>query len=458
VTIQLPNWIETVASALAVWKLGAVLNPVTPIYRGSELQTIFEFANPKVVICPAAFGSTDYGGMVSAAVERSGISASVVKVSNIPGALFDEVEHEDTPTSEVEEVAFSMDSVSVLMFTSGTTGLPKGVLHSQRTLLYEAASIVERCDLVNPVVFMPSPLTHITGLLYGVLLPILTGGRVVLQDRWDAREGVDLIEQEACTFSVGATPFLVGLTKEYQARGITSALEVFVCGGADVPPSAIENAQLSMGTVAVRAYGLTELPTLVCGVPSESLEMRSADDGTLLGSSEARVVNVHEGIGELEARGAEMFLGYLDPSDNLEAFTPDGWFRTGDLAVVTGSRIRIAGRSKDIIVRGGENLSPIEVENALRGVPGIADVAVVGVPDSEFGERACAMVIADGVSPSLDEIGNCLAVKQLARQKSPEYLLICDEFPRTPSGKVQKFLLRQEAAQRIAAGEGERRC
>jgi cyclohexanecarboxylate-CoA ligase len=458
VAVQLPNWVETVASALAVWKLGAVLNPITPIYRGNELQTIFKLANPKVVMCPEVFGGTDYGEMVSEALKLAAVRASVIRISAQPGEFLSQVSLQSISRGDVEKDQLSTDSVSVLMFTSGTTGRPKGVLHSQRTLLYEASSIVERCNLTKPVVFMPSPLTHITGLLYGVLLPILTHSRVVLQDRWDAREAVDLIEDEGCTFSVGATPFLVGLTKEYRSRATQSTLAVFVCGGADVPPSAIENAQLYMGTTAVRAYGLTELPTLTCGVPAESLELRSGDDGVLLGSSEARVVQEQEGVGELEACGAEMFLGYLDPGDNAAAFTSDGWFRTGDLAVMTGSRIRIAGRSKDIIVRGGENLSPIEVENLLREMPGIADVAVVGVPDSEMGERACAMIVADGASPSLAEISDCLAASQLARQKTPEFLLLCDHLPRTASGKVQKYLLRREAAERLAAGEGERRC
>ena len=458
VTVQLPNWIETVASALAVWKLGAVLNPVTPIYRGNELQTIFKLANPKIVMCPEVFAGTDYGEMVSEALKVAEVHASVIKISAQPGEFLSEVSLQPKSRGDLERIKLATDSVSVLMFTSGTTGRPKGVLHSQRTLLYEASSIVERCDLNKPVVFMPSPLTHITGLLYGVLLPILTGGRVVLQDRWDAREAADLIENEGCSFSVGATPFLVGLTKEYRSRARQSALAVFVCGGADVPPSAIENAHLFMGTTAVRAYGLTELPTLTCGVPMENLALRSGDDGVLLGSSEARVVQEQEGVGELEARGPEMFLGYLDPSDNAAAFTSDGWFRTGDLAAMTGSRIRIAGRSKDIIVRGGENLSPIEVENLLREMPGIADVAVVGVPDSEMGERACAMVVADGVAPSLADISDCLAASQLARQKTPEYLLLCESLPRTASGKVQKYLLQRQAAERVAAGEGERRC
>jgi cyclohexanecarboxylate-CoA ligase len=461
VTVQLPNWVETVASFLAVWRLGAVLNPVTPIYRGSELRTIFEMARPTVVLCPEVFGETDYIAMSGQALDEAGIDAVVLPVPRPPASLIDDASLDVAALDDGEGNLASADEVSVLMFTSGTTGRPKGVLHSQRTLMYEAASIVERCNLRDPLVFMPSPLTHITGLLYGVLLPLLTGGCVVLQDRWDARAAVDLIEDHGCTFCVGATPFLVGLTKEYRERGHTSSLEVFVCGGADVAPAVIEEAQEVMGTVAVRAYGLTELPTLSCGIPSDPLAQRSADDGAVIGPSDARIVDVdadaEDGAGELEARGPEMFLGYLDPADNALAFTADGWFRTGDMAVLRGTRVRIAGRRKDIIVRGGENLSPIEVENELRTIPGIADVAVVGVPDRELGERACAMVVTDGNAPSLAQIRDFLVERQLAKQKAPEYLLLCDALPRTASGKVQKFVLRQQAAERIAAGEGERR-
>ena len=457
VTVQLPNWVETVASSLAVWRLGAVLNPVTPIYRGGELRTIFEMARPAAVLAPETFGDTDYVAMNHRALSQSGIGATVLGVPSPPAGLAVDPEAEGLETEPA-----SADDVSVLMFTSGTTGRPKGVLHSQRTLVYEAASIANLCDLHDPRVFMPSPLTHITGLLYGVLLPIYTGGCVVLQDRWDPRVAVDLIEGHGCTFSVGATPFLSGLTKEYRKRGHASGLQIFVCGGADVAPAVIEEAEEVMSTVAIRAYGLTELPTLSCGIPSDTLPSRSADDGAVVGSSNARIADaegdVEGGVGDLEARGPEMFLGYLDPADNELAFTADGWFRTGDMAALRGEKVRIVGRRKDIIVRGGENLSPIEVENELRSLPGIADIAVVGVPDLDLGERACAMVVSDGDPPSLAQMRDFLVERQLATQKAPEYLLLCDSLPRTASGKVQKFLLRQQAADRIAAGDGERRC
>lgn len=457
VSIQLPNWWEAVIASLAVWRLGAVLNPVTPIYRGSELRAIFSMAEPSLVLFPGEFGDVDYATMTRDALREAGIGAAqcAIRPGRSDGEILGPGSRGPSPLPALDDL--STDDVSVLMFTSGTTGRPKGVLHSQRTLLYEAWSIADRFDLDRPIVFMPSPLTHITGLLYGILLPLITRGSVVLQDRWNPGRAVDLIEAERCTFCVGATPFLSGLVEEYDRRQSTSSLSAFVCGGADVPPSVIEGAERTMGTLAVRAYGLTELPTLTCGSPGDSLERRCADDGQLIGSSQARVVIADGGFGELQARGPEMFLGYLDPHDNSEAFTADGWFRTGDLAVLEGDRARIVGRSKDIIVRGGENLSPVEVEAVIREMPTVSDVAVVGVPDDVLGERACAMVVVNGTTPTLAEIRAFLEARDLARQKAPEHLLVCDSLPRTPSGKVQKYLLRESAAQRLAAGEGESR-
>jgi cyclohexanecarboxylate-CoA ligase len=457
VCAQLPNWWETVIVALAVWRLGAVLNPVTPIYRGGELRTVFAMAQPSLVLCPGDFGDVDYEAMTRQALADAGSDAAVATIRPAPGAG-GLIGNGPLAQSELPALSsLSADDVSVLMFTSGTTGRPKGVLHSDRTLLYESWSIADRFALDRPNVFMPSPLTHITGLLYGVLLPILTRGRVVLQDRWNPSAAVDLIEREGCTFCVGATPFLAGLVDEYRQRDQSSTLRSFVCGGADVPPAVIRDAQDVMATVAVRAYGLTEFPTITCGSPSDSMGLRSGDDGALTGSSQARLVDAEGGVGDLEARGPEMFLGYLDGSDNEQAFTPDGWFRTGDLAVIEGDRIRIVGRRKDIIVRGGENLSPLEVENLLRELPGVADIAVVGVADPVLGERACAMIVPNGQPPTLAEIQVFLQSRDIARQKAPEHLLLCDALPRTASGKIQKFVLRAMASERLAAGEGESR-
>jgi cyclohexanecarboxylate-CoA ligase len=281
-----------------------------------------------------------------------------------------------------------------------------------------------------------------------------------LQAEWDAAAGADIIEADACTFSVGATPFLRGLCDEYARRGTTSALTGFVCGGADVPPALVRRGADVLGAVVARAYGLTEMPTVTCGGPDDPERIRVDTDGRLTGSSQARLADPVAGVGELEVRGPELCLGYLDPAHTAESFTADGWFRTGDLATISADGgITIAGRVKDIIVRGGENISVKEVEDYLLDHPAIADVAIVGVPDDTLGERSCAFVVpgADAAPPSLPELSAFLLSYEIAKHKLPEYLLVVDRLPRTESGKVQKFRLRQSAVRELAAGRGERR-
>lgn len=306
---------------------------------------------------------------------------------------------------------------------------------------------------------MPSPVGHVTGLVYGVLMPLLMDGRCVLQADWDAAAGADLIERHGGTVCVGATPFLRGLTDEYRRRGTTSALRAFICGGADVPPSLVREAEAALGATVARAYGLTEMPTVTCGGPDDPEAIRADTNGRLTGSSQARVtVSEAGGAGELEVRGPELCLGYLDPADTAAAFTADGWFRTGDLARLGPDHdVTIAGRVKDIVVRGGENISTKEVEDYLAAHPRVADAAIVGVPDDRLGERACAFVVAAGQPPGLAELAAYLSGQGIARHKLPEYLLVVPDLPRTLSGKVQKFRLRQQAAELLAAGDGERR-
>jgi cyclohexanecarboxylate-CoA ligase len=455
VAVQLPNWWETVAVALAVWGMGAVLNPVTPIYRGSELRTIFGASRPRVVVTPGSYRDVDYPEMSRRALDEAAVDADilVVRGESSPSGVGNVGDGSDA----IVESIGGPDDVSVLMFTSGTTGVPKGVLHSQRTLMYEAWSIADRFSLTGGSIFMPSPLTHITGLLYGILLPLLTQGEVVLLDRWDPRNAWSAVAANGCTFCVGATPFLAGLVAESTRLEQRSTLEWFVCGGADVPPSLVRAARTAMGTGVVRAYGLTELPTVTCGRPSDSRELTEGTDGGLVGPSRARLANAVDGVGELEAHGPELFLGYLDPRDNETAFTGDGWFRTGDLARLEDGYVTIAGRVKDVIVRGGENISAKEIEDLLLEMPNVSEVAIVGVPDPVLGERACAIVVPEGAPPALSDLVAHLDAAHVARQKFPEWLLLNDALPRTASGKVLKYALRDSARLRVANGEGEAR-
>ena len=450
VGVQLPNWWEAVATVHALWGMGAVVCPVPVNFRAAELGRIFAAVDVAAFVAPAEYRGTHHPELIATAAARAGVEVPVLTVRDGGSVV---------PAADPELEA-GLDDVCVLMFTSGTTGTPKGVLHSHRTLLSDAWSIVRLFGLDGDRVYMPSPVGHITGLVYGVMMPLLIGGAVVLQAEWDAAAGVDLVEANACTFSVGATPFLRGLTDEYAKRGAGCALTGFVCGGADVPPTLVRRATEVLDAVVVRAYGLTEMPTVTCGGPDDPPRILADTDGRLTGSSQARLADPVGGVGELEVRGPELCLGYLDPAHTAESFTVDGWFRTGDLATITpDGGITIAGRVKDIIVRGGENISVKEVEDYLLDHPAVADVAIVGVPDETLGERACAVVVtAEGAPPpTLREISGFLLRYEIAKHKLPEYLLVTDRLPRTESGKVQKFRLRETAVRELDAGRGERR-
>jgi cyclohexanecarboxylate-CoA ligase len=454
VTAQLPNWWETVALAHAVWGMGAVLNPITPIYRERELTGILGAARPAAVVVPAEYRGTDHVAMAGRAVHAAGADAPLLVLRG-HGTLA------PAGAAAQAELDAHTDDICVLMFTSGTTGSAKGVLHSHRTLLAEAASIAGLYGLDGDRVFMPSPLTHITGLVYGVLMPLLMNGDTALLDVWDPAHAVQVVEQRGCTVCVGATPFLSGLVEEYRRLGQKSSLKAFVCGGADVPSALVRRGQEVLGSVVARAYGLTEMPTATCGGPADPESVRADTDGLPVGSAEVRIrdgVGLPVGSGELQVRGPELCLGYLDEEHTRAAFDAEGWFSTGDLARIdeTGA-VTILGRIKDVIVRAGENLSAPEIESLLLEHPQVADVAVVGVPDDTVGERACALVVPRGAPPSLAALTEHLAGYGIARQKFPEHLLVAQTLPRTPSGKVQKFLLRADAAVRLSRGEGESR-
>ncbi len=449
VTVELPNWWETVVAMHAVLRIGAVLNPVVPIYRDHELRFIIAQSRPRVVVVPHRFRGFDYVEMLERVSSELDYLPAVVVIRAEDGlsggtVTFEEIAAEPGATPDANRP----DEIAVLMYTSGTTAEPKGVLHNHRTLGYEVQSMVEWFGLDGSYpVFSPSPLTHITGLELGVLLPAVLGTPTVLLDAWDPRKGADLVEAESCGFTAGATPFLRGLTEEYRSRGTRSRLRVFACGGADVPPALVREARHVLGASVVRVYGSSEFPTFSCGRSEDPLHIAADTDGLPMGPVESRLDGVDAtGTGDLLVRGPELFLGYLDPQLNDDAFTDDGFFRTGDLASLDDSgAVVIRGRAKDIIIRNGENISAKEIEDLLYEHPSVAEVAVVAAPSIRTGEQACAVVVpAPGSPPTLAELCAHLEAKRLARQKLPERLELVDALPKTPSGKIQKFLLRQQ--------------
>jgi cyclohexanecarboxylate-CoA ligase len=464
VSWQLPNWHEAVILHHAVLRLGAVSNPIVPIYRHREVGYILRQAESQVVVVPGEFRGFDYPAMI--ADLRPGLPSLRHVVTARPAGRaalrFDELLQGEPGFAGMP--ARDADDPVLLMFTSGTTAHPKGVVHTHNTLDYECRSIIEVYGLgPDDVVFMPSPVTHITGLLYGLLMPAMLRTRVVLQDVWDATAALRLIEQQRCSFTMAATPFLHGLVhhRDLPSFDVTS-MRVFACGGADVPPALIRQAGERLGTTATRVYGSTEFPTLSTSPPDAPPDKRAGTDGRAISAAEYRIVDdagadLPAGqTGELLVRGPELFLGYLAASDNDGAFTPDGWFRTGDLAVADlDGYVSIRGRKKDIILRGGENISATEVENLLFEHPAVREAAVVAMPDPVLTERACAFVVPEaGQTPTLPELTAFLLGQQLAKQKLPERLELVAELPKTQSGKVQKFRLRELIRDKLAPAAG----
>jgi cyclohexanecarboxylate-CoA ligase len=459
VSWQLPNWWEAVALHYAILRCGAVSNPIVPIHRRREVEFILRQAETKVFVHPAEFRGFDYNRMVAEMTPQlPGLKhTAVVRGDATAGLTFQALLSADA-APHVDRTAHDP---AVLMYTSGTTAEPKGVVHTHATLVCENRGLTRIWGLTKEDrVFMPSPLTHITGLLYGIQLPSMLGTMVVLQDVWEPKAALRLIERSRCTFVAAATPFLRALLScdELDERDISS-LRCFMCGGADVPPQLIRDADARLAAVVARGYGSTEYPTATQGWIDASLDSRADTDGRPAEWTELRVVDAVGADlplgerGELLVRGPERFIGYLVPPPGEQVFDADGWFATGDLARLDSrGHLTIEGRKKDIILRGGENISAKEVEDHLLTHPKIADVAVVAMPDPVMVERACAfIVVAEDDAPTLRELADHLLGRGLAIQKAPERLELVDELPKNSAGKVEKVRLRAHISALLAS-------
>lgn len=444
VLVQLPNWWESVVACWGTWLSGGVVLPVVPIYRAHELGFIVDQIGPAAVVTAQTYRGYEHARELRSLVADRDMTVPVIATRTTQPGGEDAFDRLVEGSIAYTEPVRSADDIALVLYTSGTTASPKGALHSHRTLLAESASIRDGCRLGSgDRVFMPSPLGHITGLCYAVVLPADVGARAVLLDRWDPAAAVDLIESEDCTFTVSATPFLRGLTEEYDDRELgRSRLNTFICGGADIPPDLVRRARQVLGAAVVRTYGSTEMPTLAMTDPLDA-DAGATDEGAPIGANEMDLRSNDDGVEELVCRGPELFVGYVDAALNDDSFTPDGYFRTGDAAVLDNGVLRITGRIKDIINRGGEKYSTSEVEWELLSHPLVAEIAIVGFPDDVLGERACAFVVpADDEAPTLGDLRDHLGARGFAVQKSPERLEIVAALPRTVSGKVQKFRLR----------------
>jgi acyl-CoA synthetase (AMP-forming)/AMP-acid ligase II len=465
VSFQLPNWREAVAIDIAASLLGLAVNPVIPIYRDRELNFILADASTRVLFIPDRFRSFDYPEMLRRL--RGGLpqleQIVVTRADRPHEGMLDYAQLvSGVDPIAAEPAAVDPDELKLLLYTSGTTGRPKAVMHSHNTLTRAIDNGCEAWGLKrDDIMLMPSPVTHITGFANGIELPFLTDTRSALMDQWQVDRAIDFIERVGASVCISATPFLQELVQRAEQLGTgVPSLRLFVCGGASVPPSLIYSAHRVLANCrACRAYGSTEAPLVTTGFPRPEDEYFAANTDGRIFDWDVQVRDDRDRVlsegddGEIVVRGAALMLGYRDDEQTREAFTDDGYFRTGDIGHLTPQgAVVITDRKKDLIIRGGENLSAREIEDVLHGHPDIQEAAVVSMPHERLGEGVCVyLVMKPGSKPlAADALQPYLSEVRLARQKWPEHVEIRDSLPRTASGKVRKDLLRQEVRRHLA--------
>jgi acyl-CoA synthetase (AMP-forming)/AMP-acid ligase II len=462
VSFQLPNWWECAVINLAGAMTGVVVNPIVPINRDAEVTYMLNESRSKLMFVPKVFRGFDYAAMMERIAPNLEQAPQVVVVRGAHPGAHDFAQALAHPPISAPR-AVDPDAVKLLMYTSGTTGRPKGVLHSHNSIGADSVKMAAAMNLgPGDRTFSPSPVTHVSGFLWALNAPWIIGVPAVIVDIWEPQRAYELAEAHRCTFMVGATPFLQDFLAVAQARGGNlPELRYFLCGGASVPPDLIRDAARQfINCIPFRTFGATEAPTMTAGPDlREDIRLAAETDGRLL-RCEVKIVDVATGKvlgpgeeGEILVREPSMALGYARAEDNAASYDEDGFFRMGDLGrVVEGDHILCTGRKKDLIIRGGENISAREIEDVLFTSPLIEEVAVVSMPSQRTGEAICAFVVpAPGASPELADLAVLIARAGLARQKTPEHLIVVAELPKTPSGKVRKDQLRLVAADEARA-------
>lgn len=457
VAVQMPNWLETSVAYRACFAIGAVLTPIVHIYGASELTFILQQSKARVLIVPAQWRGIDF----EARIKNLGACPAlahivVVGAASLTGAVsWSRLMTDESP--EFEAAVLAPDDQALLLYTSGTTASPKGVRHSSRSLLAELDQRSGDGDARGST-FSAWPAGHIGGFS-SILYPQLTGAPSILMDRWLPEVGVRLMSDYKVSRTAGVPVFLNELLDVSANCGFDlSSLRSYMTGAANVPPTLVERAAVS-GIAVFRAYGSSEHPTVTSSRPDDPLGQRAFTDGRVCAGCEVRLLNdqgrdvAETGEGEIVTRGAELFCGYQDADLNAELFLEGGWFRTGDIGRFENGCLIITDRKKDIIIRGGENISSKEVEDVLCRHPAVQEAAVFASAHPRLGETvAAAVTLRPGAVLTMEDVAEHFAAAGVARQKTPERLEVVSEFPRTPSGKVKKFELRRAFSGRPDGG------
>jgi acyl-CoA synthetase (AMP-forming)/AMP-acid ligase II len=445
---QLPTSLEALLLVGALARLGAVQIPILPIYRERELRFVLDQARPSWFLARSSFRGFEAPAAVERLIGELGLDCAVIAVD---GAF------PELPAGNLPAPPTDAHAVRWIFYTSGTTGEPKGALHTDASIAAGAAGVVDAYAVDEhdryPIVF---PFTHIggVGMLY---LQLLSGAGAIAVEQFDAEQTPPLLARHGLTIAAGGTPLAIVYLEQQrrhpEAR-LFPAIRATMTGAAPAPPGLHYDLERELGGIgALACYGLTEAPFLTVSAVGDPGEKRAATVGHPIAGATLRIVTLGGVVaapgeeGEVRARGPQICGGYLDTRRNDDAFDDDGWFRTGDLGRLDeDGYLVITGRVKDIIIRKGENIAAKEVEDVLYGHPAVAEVAVVGLPDSELGERCCAVVVArqDVPAPTLAGIADFCRAAGLANQKIPERLALVAELPRNASGKVLKHALQAQ--------------
>lgn len=452
VTWQLPTTVETMVVMVALTRLGAVQNPVLPIWRESEVSFVTAQLSTEVMIVPGVWRAFDHVALARSAAGGRAMTTIVVNHESSPDAdtmrtpVGDPAALPDPPTSG--------DDARWVYYSSGTTAAPKGVRHTDRSVMSGSAGVVEMVGAssndVNPI---PFPVSHIGGAAM-LAASLLTGMRLVLFDVFDAAATPMAIAAHRPTLLGTATPFFVAFMAaqdRHDGGALFPDLRACVAGGAPITPELGRQVRETLGVSGIaNSWGLTEFPVATSPSPDADAAVLDHTVGPPVPGVQVRVVDDEGEVppgeeGELRLKGSQCFLGYVDSSLDADAFDSDGWFRSGDRGRIdVNGNVVVTGRIKDAIIRNAENISALEIEGVLVTHPAVADVAVIGVPDTRTGERVCAVVVAaPGVEVSLSTLVDHCAANNLSRHKFPERLELVDVLPRNLTGKVLKAELRQ---------------